>query len=87
MPWPLRSSSPPNRRLVVATGAASRGTHRSRSHLVGGDTKSVQHRWPLVLTELVFTAWAAAASFRGTDKRGGANEARIRPAPQKDWVL
>ena len=63
------------------------GTHRSRSHLVGGDTKSVQHRWPLVLTELVFTAWAAAASFRGTDKRGGANEARIRLAPQKDWEV
>jgi catalase-peroxidase len=38
----------------------------------------------LVLTELVFTAWAAAASVRGTDKRGGANEARIRLAPQKD---
>jgi catalase-peroxidase len=33
----------------------------------------------------VATAWAAAASFRGTDKRGGANGARIRLAPQKDW--
>jgi catalase (peroxidase I) len=38
----------------------------------------------LVLRELVFTAWAAAASLRGTDKHGGANEARIRLAPQKD---
>ena len=35
--------------------------------------------------DLVATAWAAAASFRGSDKRGGANGARIRLAPQKDW--
>ncbi len=34
---------------------------------------------------LVYTAWSAAASFRGTDRRGGANGARIRLAPQKDW--
>jgi catalase-peroxidase len=36
--------------------------------------------------ELVSTAWASAASFRGSDKRGGANGARIRLAPQKDWA-
>jgi len=36
-------------------------------------------------SRLVLTAWAAAASFRGTDKRGGANGARVRLAPQKDW--
>jgi catalase-peroxidase len=39
----------------------------------------------LSTSQLVSTAWASAASFRGTDKRGGANGARIRLAPQKDW--
>jgi catalase-peroxidase len=39
----------------------------------------------LSISQLVSTAWAAAASFRGTDKRGGANGGRIRLAPQKDW--
>jgi catalase-peroxidase len=41
----------------------------------------------LSISQLVSTAWAAAASFRGTDKRGGANGARIRLAPQKDWEV
>ena len=41
----------------------------------------------LSIPELVSTAWAAAATFRGSDKRGGANGARIRLAPQKDWVV
>jgi catalase-peroxidase len=41
----------------------------------------------LTVPELVRTAWASAASFRGTDKRGGANGARIRLAPEKDWPV
>jgi catalase-peroxidase len=41
----------------------------------------------LSVSQLVTTAWASAASFRGSDKRGGANGARIRLAPQKDWPV
>jgi catalase-peroxidase len=41
----------------------------------------------LTISELVTTAWASASSFRGSDKRGGANGARIRLAPQKDWEV
>jgi catalase-peroxidase len=41
----------------------------------------------LSTSQLVSTAWASASSFRGTDKRGGANGARIRLAPQKDWAV
>src|SRR5438552_18406518 len=41
----------------------------------------------LSVSQLVTTAWASAATFRGSDMRGGANGARIRLAPQKDWEV
>ncbi len=41
----------------------------------------------LTVSELVYTAWSSAATFRGSDMRGGANGARIRLAPQKDWEV
>ncbi len=41
----------------------------------------------LSISQLVYTAWASASTFRGSDKRGGANGARIRLAPQKDWQV
>ena len=41
----------------------------------------------LAVSQLVSTAWASAATFRGTDKRGGANGARIRLSPQRDWAV
>jgi len=45
------------------------------------------HASGLSVSQLVSTAWASASTFRGSDKRGGANGARIRLAPQKDWAV
>ncbi|MFY0679240.1 MAG: catalase/peroxidase HPI [Thalassovita sp.] len=49
--------------------------------------KSMIQASDLTVSELVSTAWASASTFRGSDKRGGANGARIRLAPQKDWEV
>jgi catalase-peroxidase len=51
------------------------------------DLKQQILRSGLTVSELVRTAWAAAATFRGTDMRGGANGGRLRLAPQKDWAV
>jgi catalase-peroxidase len=51
------------------------------------DLKSRVLQSGLSVSQLVSTAWASASTFRGSDKRGGANGARIRLAPQKDWVV
>jgi catalase-peroxidase len=59
--------------------------------LIGGkdiaDLKAKILASGLSVSRLVSTAWASAASFRGTDRRGGANGARIRLTPQKDWAV
>ncbi len=51
------------------------------------DLKSKVLNSGLTISEVVSTAWASASTFRGSDKRGGANGARIRLAPQKDWEV
>jgi catalase-peroxidase len=62
------------------------------NHILVDDTdiaalKSTLLASGLSISQLVKTAWASAATFRSSDKRGGANGARIRLAPQKDWVV
>ncbi|MFN8024725.1 MAG: catalase/peroxidase HPI [Acidimicrobiales bacterium] len=61
-------------------------------HALVGDTEIADLKQRLLASglsvhDLVFTAWASAASFRGTDKRGGANGARIRLEPQRNWAV
>jgi catalase-peroxidase len=60
------------------------------NRLSDGEVKDLKERIAasgLTVSQLVKTAWASASTFRGSDKRGGANGARIRLAPQKDWAV
>jgi catalase-peroxidase len=68
------------------------GSHPALNHaLVDEDDVAILERKilgsGLSVSQWVSTAWASAATFRGSDKRGGANGARIRLAPQKDWQV
>ena len=51
------------------------------------ELKAIVLKSGLSVSQLVSTAWASASTFRGSDKRGGANGARIRLSPQKDWII
>ena len=86
----------PARRATSAPGSPSRSCGRTRcprsEHALVDDADIAALKEAILASglstaQLVGTAWASAASFRGTDKRGGANGARIRLAPQKDWAV
>ena len=86
----------PVSRFLGPVGRRSRSCGRTRSppvedELIGdadvADLKAKVLDSGLSVAQLVCTAWASAASYRDTDKRGGANGARIRLAPQKDWEV
>jgi catalase-peroxidase len=78
---------PVGARAAAVAGPGPRGRPRADRRRRHRRPQGQAPRLGAVVSQLVSTAWASAASFRGTDKRGGANGARIRLAPQKDWEV
>ena len=78
-------------RLLVAAGARiliqGANPNAPQQTTIDAALKSRILASGLTIPQLVSTAWASASTFRGSDKRGGANGARIRLAPQKDWAV
>ena len=70
---------------MAGPGSRRRARADRRADIAALKTKVLESG--LSVPQLVKTAWSSAASFRGTDKRGGANGARIRLEPQKNWEV
>ena len=80
-----KGSEVPAEDLIWQDPIPTGNTNLSSSDIL--DLKAQIMSTDLSVSELVSTAWASASTFRGSDKRGGANGARIRLAPQKDWEV
>ena len=77
----------PSRAVVVARPYPRGRSSAERSEQDIADLKAKVLTSGLSVSQMVMTAWASAATFRGTDKRGGTNGARIRLEPQKGWEV
>ena len=86
-PRPLSRPGGPGRGTAVAGPDPAGGPPAGRTRPDIRDLKAKILATGLSVSDLVSTAWASASTFRGSDKRGGANGARIRLEPQKDWEV